>query len=73
VLRDDALRAKVTEHAPEGWLPLQQAAAALGVTRQTVLHKVQRRELAAVHVRRGRRSGLRIQVKPGQAGLFENP
>ena len=70
---DDTLRAKVTEHAPEGWLPLQQAAAALGVARQTVLHKVQRGELAAVHVRRGRRSGLRIQVKPGQAGLFENP
>ena len=70
---DDALRAKVTEHAPEGWLPLRQAAAALGVARQTVLHKVQRGELAAVHVRHGRRSGLRIQVKPGQAGLFENP
>jgi predicted DNA-binding transcriptional regulator AlpA len=70
---DDTLRAKVTEHAPEGWLPLRQAAAALGTARQTVLHKVQRGELAAVHVRRGRRSGLRIQVKPGQAGLSENP
>src|SRR5207302_3514570 len=70
---DDTLRAKVTDHAPEGWLPLRQAAAALGVARQTVLHKVQRGELAAVHVRCGRRSGLRIQVKPGQAGLFENP
>ena len=70
---DDALRAKVTDHAPEGWLPLRQAAAALGVARQTVLHKVQRGELAAVHVRRGRRSGLRIQVKPGQTGPFENP
>jgi len=70
---DDALRAKVTERAPEGWLPLRQAAAVLGVARQTVLHKVQRGELAAVHVRHGRRSGLRIQVKPGQAGLFENP
>ena len=70
---DDALRAKITEHAPEGWLPLRQAAAALGVARQTVLHKVQRGELAAVHVRRGRRSGLRIQAKPGQAGLIEKP
>jgi DNA invertase Pin-like site-specific DNA recombinase len=70
---DDALRAKVTEHTPEGWLPLRQAAAALGVARQTVLHKVQRGELAAVHVRRGRRSGLRIQVKPAQAGPLENP
>jgi hypothetical protein len=30
---DDALRAKVTEHAPEGWLPLRQASAALGIAR----------------------------------------
>jgi DNA invertase Pin-like site-specific DNA recombinase len=70
---DDAMRAKVTEQVPEGWLPLRQAAAALGVARQTVLHKVQRGELAAVHVRRGRRSGLRIQAKPDQAGLSKNP
>lgn len=70
---DDTLRAKVTEHVPEGWLPLRQAAATLGVARQTVLHKVQRGELAAVHVRRGRRSGLRIQVKPAQAGPSKNP
>ena len=70
---DDTLRAKVTGHAPDGWLPLRQAATALGVARQTVLHKVQRGELAAVHARRGRRSGLRIQVKPSQTGLIENP
>jgi len=67
------LRAKVTGQAPDGWLPLNQAAAALGMARQTVLHKVQRGELAAVHVRHGRRSGLRIQVKPDQSGLFEKP
>jgi DNA invertase Pin-like site-specific DNA recombinase/predicted DNA-binding transcriptional regulator AlpA len=67
------LRAKVTGQAPEGWLPLRQAAAALGIARQTVLHKVQRGELAAVHVSHGRRSGLRIQVKPDQPGLFEKP
>jgi len=67
------LRAKVTGQAPDGWLPLNQAAAALGTARQTVLHKVQRGELAAVHVRHGRRSGLRIQVKPDQPGLFEKP
>jgi DNA invertase Pin-like site-specific DNA recombinase len=68
----DELRARVREQAPEGWLPLAQAAEALGVARQTVLHKVQRAELAAVYVRHGKRKGLRIQVKPNQAGLFEN-
>jgi len=36
------------------------------------LHKVQRGELAAVYVRRGKRKGLRIKVKPDQAGLFDN-
>ena len=38
----DELRARVCEQAPDGWLPLAQAAKALGVARQTVLHKVQR-------------------------------
>jgi DNA invertase Pin-like site-specific DNA recombinase len=67
------LRSKVAEDAPDGWLSLDQAARALGVVRQTVLHKVQRGELAAVHVRRGKRKGLRIQVKPEHAGLFDTP
>ena len=58
---------------PDGWLALDAAAQALGVARQTVLHKVQRGELQAVHVNRGRRKGLRIQVKPDQYGLFDTP
>jgi DNA invertase Pin-like site-specific DNA recombinase/biotin operon repressor len=66
------LRQRVCEHAPDGWLPLAQAAEALGVARQTVLHKVQRGELAAVYVHNGKRKGLRIQAKPDQTGLFEN-
>jgi DNA invertase Pin-like site-specific DNA recombinase/predicted DNA-binding transcriptional regulator AlpA len=70
---DQALRDKIRPEVPDGWLPLDQAARALGIARQTVLHKVQRGELAAVHVNRGRRKGLRIQVKHGQAGLFDTP
>ena len=70
---DQALRDKIRPEVPDGWLPLDQAANTLGVARQTVLHKVQRGELAAVHVNRGRRKGLRIQVKPDQAGLFDTP
>jgi hypothetical protein len=53
---------------PRRWLPLDQAARALGVARQTVLHKVQRGELAAVHINRGKRKGLRIQVEPASRG-----
>jgi DNA invertase Pin-like site-specific DNA recombinase len=67
---DQELRAKVTDEAPEGWLPLDQAAKVLGVARQTILHKVQRGELAAVHVHLGRRNSLRIHVEPEQIGLF---
>ena len=66
------LRARICQHAPEGWLPLAEAAAALGLARQTVLHKVQRAELPAIYVRHGKRKGLRIQVIPCQAGLFDN-
>jgi DNA invertase Pin-like site-specific DNA recombinase len=68
----DELRARIREEAPDGWMALTQAARALGVARQTVLHKVQRGELAAVYVHRGKRKGLRIQVTPDQTGLFEN-
>jgi excisionase family DNA binding protein len=70
---DQALRDRIQPEVPEGWLSLDDAAKALGVARQTVLHKVQRGELPAVHVNRGRRKGLRIQVKPDQAGLFDTP
>jgi DNA invertase Pin-like site-specific DNA recombinase len=66
------LRARVCEQAPDGWLPLADAAKALGVARQTVLHRVQLGRLAAVYVHRGKRKGLRIQVNDDQAGLFDN-
>lgn len=66
------LRARVRRNAPEGWLPLTEAANALGLARQTVLHKVQRGELPAVYAQHGKRKGLRIQVKPSQTGLFDN-
>ena len=70
---DQQLRDRVRPQAPDGWLPLSQAASHLGVARQTVLNKVQRGELNAVYLTRGRRKGLRIQVGCGQAGLFDTP
>jgi hypothetical protein len=66
------LRDRICQHAPEGWLPLAEAANALGLARQTVLHKVQRGELPAVYVQHGKRKGLRIQAIPHQTGLFDN-
>jgi excisionase family DNA binding protein len=67
----DEIRARFVPQVPDGWLPLDQAAKALGVARQTVLHKVQRGELAAVQVTQGRRKGLRIQVSGGTLGLID--
>jgi DNA invertase Pin-like site-specific DNA recombinase len=70
---DQQLRDRVRPQAPDGWLPLSQAAARLGVARQTVLNKVQRGELNAIYLTQGRRKGLRIQAGHGQAGLFDTP
>jgi excisionase family DNA binding protein len=70
---DQTVRDKVVPTVPAGWVGLDQASTILGVARQTVLHKVQRGELQAVHVNRGQRKGLRIKVSSDQAGLFDQP
>jgi DNA invertase Pin-like site-specific DNA recombinase len=67
----DQLRARFVEQAPEGWLPMLEATKALGVSRQTVLQRVKRGELRAVHVRTGRRKGLRIEVSKADGGLLD--
>ncbi|MGE5362291.1 MAG: recombinase family protein [Bacteroidales bacterium] len=67
----DDLRQRFVEQAPEGWLPMLEATIALGVTRQTVLQRVKRGELQAVHVRNGRRKGLRILIPQADTTLFD--
>jgi DNA invertase Pin-like site-specific DNA recombinase len=69
----DELRARFVEEAPPGYLPMLETTLRLGVSRQTVLQRVKRGELEAVHVRCGRRKGLRIKVLDTQPGLFTNP
>jgi len=64
------LRAMLTGHTPDGWVPLAYATQALGVSRQTVLQKVKRGELRAVLTHTGRRKGLRIELPAPQDGLF---
>ncbi|MFN2504458.1 MAG: helix-turn-helix domain-containing protein [Acidimicrobiales bacterium] len=66
----DELRSLFVDEAPAGWLAMLEATMALGVSRQTVLQRVKRGELRAVHVRHGRRKGLRIEVPHPQDGLF---
>jgi hypothetical protein len=65
------VRDRLAPEVPEGWLRLADAAKALGMARQTVLHKVQSGELEAVQVNQGRRKGLRINVTAQQTGLFD--
>jgi hypothetical protein len=60
----------LVDQAPEGWVAVQHATQALGVSRQTLLHRVKRGELRAVLTRTGRRKGLRIQLPTPQEGLF---
>jgi excisionase family DNA binding protein len=58
----DEVRRRFVPDVPDGFLPLADAARALGCARQTVLHRVQRGELRAVQVTKGGRRGLRIEV-----------
>jgi hypothetical protein len=59
---DDDVRARFVPDVPDGFIKLADAARLLGCARQTVLHKVQRGELRAIHVTAGQRKGLRIEV-----------
>jgi DNA invertase Pin-like site-specific DNA recombinase/uncharacterized protein YndB with AHSA1/START domain len=67
----DELKARFNAEAGDGFLPMREAIRALGVSRQTVLQRVKRGELEAVHVTRGRQKGLRIKVMARQTELFE--
>ncbi|MCA1702083.1 MAG: recombinase family protein [Actinobacteria bacterium] len=66
----DELRGMLVDDAPHGWVAVQYATRALGISRQTVLQRVKRGELQAVLTRTGRRKGLRIQLPQPQNALF---
>ena len=66
------LRNRFVDEPPPGWLAMLETTLALGVSRQTVLQRVKRGELQAVHVRTGRRKGLRIKVEQPQPALFHH-
>jgi DNA invertase Pin-like site-specific DNA recombinase/predicted DNA-binding transcriptional regulator AlpA len=68
----DEVRSRIVPEAPPEYLPMIEATAKLGVSRQTVLQRVKRGELEAMLVRQGRRKGLRIKVVDQQPPLFSN-
>jgi DNA invertase Pin-like site-specific DNA recombinase len=67
----DDLRSKFVENVPEGYVTMLKATHLLGVSRQTILQRVKRGELHAVHINCGRKKGLRIQVPTTLPDLFE--
>ena len=67
----DGLKARFNAEAADGFLAMREAIKALGVWRLTVLQRVKRGELEAVHVTRGRQKGLRIKVLATQGQLFD--
>src|ERR1700751_3871494 len=67
---NDELRSRFVENAPEGYVKMFKAMNLLGVSRQTILQRVKRGELKAVHVYRGRAKGIRIQVPAVAPDLF---
>jgi hypothetical protein len=69
----DELRSRFVEEAPQDFVPVVDAIRLFGVSRQTVLQRVKRGELQALHVRRGRRKGVRIKVRATLPALFEAP
>jgi DNA invertase Pin-like site-specific DNA recombinase len=68
---NDQLRALFVEDAPPGYVPIVDAMRTLRVSRQTVLQRVKRGELHALHVRNGRRKGLRILAPQAESTLFD--
>ncbi len=68
---NDELRSLFVEDAPAGYVPILDAMRTLGVSRQTVLQRVKRGELQALHVRNGRRKGLRILAPQAESTLFD--
>ena len=66
----EELKARFEEPASEGFITMQEATRALGVTRQAVLQRVKRGEIEAAHVTKGGRKGLRIKVVDHQARLL---
>jgi len=69
----EALKARFTASADEGFITMQEATRALGVTRQTVLQRVKRGEIQAAHVTKGGKVGLRLKLPDRHPTLFDPP
>jgi hypothetical protein len=69
----EALRARFAGEAPADFVPIVDAMRLLGVSRQTLLQRVKRGELDAIHVSQGNRKGLRIKAQNPTPDLLDDP
>lgn len=67
----DRVRALFVDEAPQGWLAMLEATLAHGLSRKAIMERIARGDLRAVHLRTGRRKGLRIQPPTPQQTLFQ--
>jgi transposase len=67
----EELRNLFVDTAPPDYVPVVEAMRRLNVSRQTVWQRVKSGELEALHVRQGKRKGLRIRVADPPTGLFD--
>jgi len=67
VAKEDIERLKPTDVGKD-WLSLKGTARKLGISQQTVLHKVKSGELEGTRVCAGRRVGWRIRLPEGSYG-----
>jgi len=67
------LKQLIVPEVPPGYVTVFQAMRLLGVSRQTVMQRVKRGDLAVVHVSCGKQKGLRIRLLDNQPQLFEQP
>ena len=65
--------APCSSRTPRGLRPDRRRDAILGVSRQTVLQRVKRGDLQAIHVRNGRRKGLKTNPKSRKRPLRHHP
>lgn len=74
---EEDVRRLTTADTPKEWVTLKAAAAALGVSQQTVLQRLKSGQLEGVRVQAGRRTGWRIRLLStsydNQPTLFEAP
>jgi DNA invertase Pin-like site-specific DNA recombinase/transposase len=59
----EADRRRLVAHVPPGWRSIDDAAAELAVSKQTILNWVKAKKVRYAYVTHGRRRGLRIDVK----------